>query len=265
MQLGNYTNAKLDENMIRHMVLNSLRSIKQKWSAEYGEIVIACDNGKIWRKKIFPYYKANRKINNDKSDIDWSAIYSCLLLIRNELKEFSPYKIIDVDYAEADDIIGTLVKSFPERKILILSGDKDFIQLHVNPNVKQYDSIRTKWITHDDPANFLKEHIFNGDRGDGVPNILSPDNCFVEGQRQGTMSKKRLDYFKNTDPSEYKTNEARNYDRNKQIIDLDYTPKEIREEILKQYEEQTDRSRKNLLPYFMKHKLKNLIPLIPEF
>ena len=41
MQIGNHTNAKIEENMVRHMVLNSLRSYNQKFGAEYGEIVLS--------------------------------------------------------------------------------------------------------------------------------------------------------------------------------------------------------------------------------
>ena len=44
MQLGNHTNSKLDENMLRHMILNSIRSYKQKFNNEYGEILIAADH-----------------------------------------------------------------------------------------------------------------------------------------------------------------------------------------------------------------------------
>ena len=265
ISLGNYTNAKIEENMIRYMVLNSLRSYKQKFSSEYGEIIIACDNGKIWRKNIFPYYKANRRANQAKSELDWDGIYACLAKIRTELKEYSPYRIIDVEYAEADDVIGTLVKTFSNEKILILSGDKDFIQLHVNPNVKQYDSIRNRWITHDDPQRYLKEHIFKGDAGDGVPNILSPDNCLVVGERQRSMTQKRIDHYLSTDPSEYETTAMRNYDRNRQMIDLEFTPKEIRNEVLKQYNEQTGRDRRKLMQYFMTYRLRNMIPLLSEF
>ena len=172
MQLGNHLNAQVEEGMVRHMVLNAIRSYKQKFSHEYGEMIIACDNTNYWRKQIFPYYKANRKKAIEKSELNWKDIFECMNKIRAELKEFFPYKVIDVESAEADDIIGTLTREFSSElnngvKILILSGDKDFIQLHVYPNVSQYDPVRKKWIKHEDPERFLHEHILKGDAGDG--------------------------------------------------------------------------------------------------
>lgn len=270
MQLGNHTNAQLEENMVRHMILNSLRSYRKKFSDEYGELIIACDNTNYWRKKIFPYYKANRKKNIETSELDWKNIFECMNKIRAELKEYFPYKVIDIESAEADDIIGTLVVEFGSslntgEKILILSGDKDFIQLHTFANVKQYDPTRKKWISHDDPNRFLKEHIMKGDAGDGVPNILSSDNCFVIGERQRPLTAKKIEKYLVMQPNDMETSVARNYFRNAQLIDLSYTPKEIKEKVLNEFNSQTNRDRSKLLNYFIANKLKNLTEYISEF
>lgn len=270
MQLGNHTNAQLEENMVRHMVLNSLRSYRKKFSDEYGELVIACDNSNYWRKQIFPYYKANRKKNIENSELNWKSIFECMNKIRSELKEFFPYRVIEIESAEADDVIGTLVTEFGSslntgEKILILSGDKDFIQLHKFANVKQYDPTRKKWISHDDPSKFLKEHIMKGDAGDGVPNILSSDNCFVVGERQRPLTAKKIEKFMEMDPSKLDTVVARNYFRNAQLIDLSYTPEEIREKVMKEYNSQNNRDRSKLINYFIANKLKNLTEYISEF
>ena len=270
MQIGNHTNAELEENMVRHMVLNSIRSYKVKFGAEYGELVIACDNTNYWRKQKFPYYKANRKKNREKSELDWKGIFECLNKIRAELKEYFPYRVIDVESAEADDIIGTLVKEFGEdmnvgEKLLILSGDKDFIQLHTFANVQQYDPTRKKWINHNDPEQFLKEHIMKGDAGDGVPNILSSDNCFVVGLRQKPLTAKKMDLFMKLDPSQYDSVVAKNFLRNTQLIDLNFTPKEIRVKVMEQYNAQSGRDRSKLMNYFIANRLKNLMDSIGEF
>lgn len=272
MQLGNHANAQLEENMIRHMVLNSLRSYKSKFGPEYGEIVIACDNKNYWRRQLFPYYKANRKKNQDKSELDWKAIFEILAKIREELKEFFGYRVIDVESAEADDIIGTLVKNFGSEipmigeKILILSGDKDFIQLHRYENVEQYDPVRKKKITHDNPELYLKTHIMKGDAGDGVPNILSADNCFVVGDRQKPLTQKKIDHLMGLEVSEYPDQTvARNYSRNQQLIDLDFIPSEIQTKIVEQYHAQGGKDRSKLMDYFIAHKLRNLIQFLPEF
>jgi len=269
MQLGNHTNAHLEENMVRHMILNSLRSYKTKFGDEYGELVIACDNTNYWRKQAFPYYKANRKKNQEASEMDWKSIFECMNKIRSELKEYFPYRVIDVESAEADDIIGTLVNEFGAvvggAPILILSGDKDFIQLHTYSNVSQYDPTRKKWIKHDDPNKFLKEHIMKGDAGDGVPNILSNDNCFVVGDRQKPLTTKKMDHLMVLDVSQYDSVVARNYQRNAQLIDLSFTPKEIRSKVMEQYNAQAGRDRSKLMNYFIANRLKNLMENIAEF
>jgi 5'-3' exonuclease len=270
MQLGNHTNAELEENMVRHMILNSLRSYKVKFGEEYGEMIIACDNTNYWRKQIFPYYKANRKKNIEKSELDWKALFECLNKIRAELKEYFPYRVIDVESAEADDIIATLVAEFSSElntgeKILILSGDKDFIQLHVYPNVSQYDPTRKKWIKHDDPERYLHEHILKGDAGDGVPNVLSPDNVFVVGDRQRPLTAKKMEKIMGTDLEDMDSVTARNYSRNAKLIDLSFTPETIRQKVMEQFNNQNNRDRSKLLNYFIVNKLKNLTEHLSEF
>jgi 5'-3' exonuclease len=190
-QLGNHTNIPIEEGLFRHMVLNSIRSYKQKFSQEYGEIVIACDDKNYWRKQLFPYYKANRKKHRDSSELDWTTIFNCFNKIKQELKDNFPYRVIQVETAEADDIIATLA-GYDQQDTLILSGDKDFIQLH-NDTIKQYDPVKKKFIKHDNPVGYLYEHILKGDAGDGIPNILSDDDVFVvEGKRQNLLHKNVL-------------------------------------------------------------------------
>ena len=265
MQLGNHTNAQIEESMVRHMVLNSLRSYKMKFSDEFGELVIACDNTNYWRKQAFPYYKANRKKNQEKSEMDWKAIFECLNKIRAELKEYFPYRVVDIESAEADDIIATLVKNADaEDKVLILSGDKDFIQLHKYTNVKQYDPVRKKWISHDNPTRYLIEHILKGDSGDGVPNVLSSDNCFVIGERQKPLTaKKILNIIENIDSLEGPL--YRNYQRNKKLIDLTEVPAEIANKVLESYQAQENKGRDKMFNYFIANKLKHLMEHIGEF
>jgi len=267
MQLGNHTNAQLEENMVRHMVLNSLRSYKQKFGSEYGEMIIACDNTNYWRKLIFPYYKANRKKAQEKSELDWKSIFECMNKIRAELKEFFPYRVIDIESAEADDIIATLVEeTYSLEKVLILSGDKDFIQLHIYNDVKQYDPVRKKWIQHDDPARYQLEHILKGDSGDGIPNVLSSDNCFVIGERQKPLTQKKIDALIELGiGGKFDHPLFKNYWRNKALIDLGMVPTQIREKIKESYDVQDKRDRSKLMNYFIVNKLRNLTEHISEF
>jgi hypothetical protein len=275
MQLGNHTNAVVEENMVRHMVLNSIRSYKTKLSAEYGELVIACDNKNYWRRQLFPYYKANRKKSQAASELDWKAIFECLNKIRTELKENFPYRIIDVESAEADDIIGTLCMEFGNesgmnlpsiQKILILSGDKDFQQLQRFSNVHQFDPVRKKKIVCKDPERFLHEHVIRGDTGDGIPNVLSDDNCLVVGKRQSPVTQKKLDALINANiNSKLDHPNYRNYMRNRELIDLTMIPEKIKTQILASYNEQANKKTPPLINYFIANRLRNLTDCIGDF
>lgn len=275
MQLGNHTNAAVEENMVRHMVLNSIRSYKTKFGPEYGELVIACDNKNYWRRQLFPYYKANRKKSQAASELDWKAIFECLNKIRSELKENFPYRIIDVETAEADDIIGTLCQEFGDdsgmnlasrEKILILSGDKDFQQLQRFTNVEQYDPVRKKKIVCKDPDRFLLEHVIKGDAGDGIPNILSEDNCFVVGKRQTPVTQKKLDALASLGlDGKFGHPNFRNYMRNKNLIDLTMIPEKIKLKVLESYDEQANKKTPPLINYFIANRLRNLTESIGDF
>ena len=268
-QIGNHTNTKIEESLVRHMVLNTLRSIKTKFQ-EYGEMVIACDDKHCWRRDAFPYYKANRKKSREQSELDWPMIFDTLNKIKSELKEFFPYRVIQVEGAEADDVIGTLVLMEGKmlsvgKEILIVSGDKDFAQLQRFSNVTQYDPIKKKFVNCANPESFLKEHILKGDRGDGIPNVLSPDSCFVRGDRQKPMTAKKIAQYISMSVLEMDDNTKRNFKRNEQLIDLLNTPEDIRQKILKQYQQQDNKGRDKMFNYFISFKLKNLMEHVGEF
>jgi 5'-3' exonuclease len=270
-QLGNHTNTAIEEDIVRHMVLNTLRSIRRQFK-DYGKIIIACDDKKYWRKQQFPHYKSNRKKVREQSEIDWNQVFNCLNTIKNELKENAPYKVLQVDGAEADDIIATLVIEYgtilaSAEKILILSGDKDFLQLQVYGNVEQYNPIQKKAIKHSNPHKYLREHILKGDRGDGIPNILSPDACFVNGERQKPLTTKRIEYLANIPDltAILPEDQLNNFKRNESLIDLHMIPTEIQQRIMNEYHNETPKSKEQFLEYFKSHNLKSLTNDINEF
>ena len=265
-QLGSRSNNDdISEDLIRHMVLNTIKSFNTRFGEEYGDIVICCDSRHYWRREIFPNYKWGRKQSRSGDTLDWDLIFSIFNKVRDELKENMPWKVMDIYGAEADDIIATLVKHNTSGKVLILSSDKDFIQLQKYDGVKQYAPILKKWVDGVDPLRYIKEHVLKGDRGDGVPNFLSPDDTFVNGIRQKPISKKKLDYWIDSDPkgfcNEY---QYRNFQRNQRLVDFDYIPKEIEESILSEFDSVETAGRHKILNYFVKNKLNDLIGQIQE-
>jgi hypothetical protein len=272
-QIDHSFNTEIEEDLLRHMVLNTIRNNYQKFKSTYGELVIACDDGNYWRKNIFPYYKARRKLDQQASNVNWKQIHESFHKIREELKENFPYKVLHVANAEADDVVSTLCMAYGEvlknenNKLLIISGDKDFIQLQVYGNVQQWDPIRKNWITHPNPSLYLKEHIMRGDTGDGVPNFLSDDDTFiVSNKRQKPLLQKKVDVWVNQPPNMFcDPKQLRNYERNKALIDLSTIPENIKSQVMNQYISQKDKKVPSLMNYFMKHRLKNLMENIGDF
>ena len=269
MHLNVTQRTSVDMGMVRHMILNSLRMYRQSYFREFGELVICYDSKHYWRREYFPEYKASRKKTRESSGHDWDDIFECLNTIKSEIKDNFPYKVLEVYGAEADDIIATLCGEleYDNGKTLILSGDKDFIQLHKFKNVKQYSPITKKFINGEDPKEYLYQHILKGDSSDGVPNVLSPDNTFVDGLRQRPLSKKKISEWAGPLCEQILPNDElkRNYQRNKKLIDLTESPKELFLECLKAYDDAPEGDRSKLLNYFIKNRLNDLMENIGDF
>ena len=255
-----------DENMVRHMILNSIRMYRSQFNKEYGEIVLTYDSKHYWRRDFFPNYKAGRRKGREKDSKDWDLIFGVLNKIKAEFKDNLPYKYLEVYGAEADDIIATLCKNFcNDDKIMIVSGDKDFIQLQKYSNVTQYSPILKKYVNGHDPVTYIKEHILKGDTSDGVPNVLSPDNTFVDGMRQRPLGKKKIENWLDIDIDDLQDEVKRNYQRNDKLINLDKIPEELEKEIMVDFCEAPCGDRSKLLNYFIQSRLKNLTETIGEF
>ena len=252
---------EINENMLRHMILNSLRNYQKRYQDEYGEIVLCTDAGNPWRRDFFPLYKANRKKSREQSDMDWKMIFDTLQIVKDEIRDNFPYRYMYVERCEADDIIAVLVKHATE-PVLIVSGDKDFQQLH-SESVTQWSPNLNRMVHCEDPQTFLKEHILKGDKSDGIPNILSNDDCLDQGIRQTPLRKNVLEkYLRITIESDDKY--YRNYLRNQTLIDLSFIPDDVEQQILDEYK-QTAPVLGNVLPYLQKHRLNQLIDHAGDF
>ena len=256
---------EVDESMVRHMILNSIRMYRTQFTKDYGEVVLTYDSKHYWRREYFPNYKAMRKRGREKDNKDWDAIFGVLNKIKAEFKDNLPYKYLEVYGAEADDIIATLCKSNQDEKIMIISGDKDFIQLHKYPKVKQYSPILKKYVNDHNPTTYIKEHILKGDTSDGVPNVLSPDNTFVDSIRQRPLGRKKIETWLDIHIDDLPEEVKRNYQRNDKLINLDNIPDQLGKEIMFEFKEAPCGDRSKLLNYFIQSRLKNLTNEIGEF
>ena len=257
---------KPNKDMIRHMVLNSLRGFNVKFKDEYGTMVLCSDAGDPWRRDFFPNYKYSRKQARLDGPFDWDNIFNIITEIKNEVRDNFPYVVMYVENSEADDIIATLVKQQTESKYLIVSGDKDFVQLQHYGNVYQWSPLLKGYIgENEDPVKFLREQIIKGDRSDGVPNIMSADDVFVKGERQKPVTKKQLEEWIDIENIPLGSETRKYYERNKTLIDLSQIPEHIEKNIINSFNNYKVKNRSLLLNYFIENKLKSLIENINDF
>lgn len=267
----------IEENMIRHFILNTLRMYNKKFRSQYGDMVIACDSS-TWRRDYFPQYKHKRREARDKDEVErenWAETFRVINMVREELEQHSPFHVVKVDGAEADDIIGTLALETQEfgkhDDVMIVSADKDFVQLQKYNNIRQYSPLLKKFVTEQNPHTHLLEHVFKGDASDGVPNILSGDNTFVEGIRQSPVTRKKMDYWiEHLDNLEsvMETETYRNYIRNRNLIDLEQIPSDLKADIINTFESVSAQEKPKqyaFMKYLMSKRCKNLITDIEDF
>lgn len=260
----------VSEGLVRHCILNSLRLYNAKYRREYGQMVLACDGGGTWRREMFPQYKASRKAARESVDIDWKEFFRILGNVRDEIRENLPFKVVHLQGVEADDIIATLTDSTQEfgkhEPVMIISSDKDFVQLHRYKNVRQYSPMAKEFVKEKDPVRYLQEHVLRGDTGDGVPNVLSPDDVFVSGGRQTPLRAKVIDeWISNWDSLQSKmtTEQYRNFQRNQALIDLTKIPSTKKSEIINTFESVKPAS--NTLNYLVEKRCSQLIECAEEF
>jgi hypothetical protein len=258
----------MSEDLIRHMCINTIRSNVRQFKSKYPNVILCCDSKHYWRRDVFPFYKSQRKHDREASGLDWGMIFDVLNRIRDELRDNFPYKTLNVEGAEADDIIAVLTARLSAHgNVLILSSDKDFGQLQKYPNVTQYSPILKRFIKIDNPTQFIREHVLKGDRGDGIPNFISADNTFAAGERQKPISSKKLQVWVTQSISEICTNDEmlRGYNRNQMLVDFDYIPNDIQSKITTAFDESKPATKEKMLNYFIDKGLKVMIESVTDF
>jgi len=256
----------LTKDLCRHLILNSIRQITHKFKRDYGQVVICCDSKNYWRKNYFPFYKITRKKKREKSDLDWPMIFETMTELKEMFKTQSSYKVVEIDGTEADDIIGLLsARLAAHEKVLIVSSDGDYKQNHKYSNIKQYTPQLEVFVTCEDPILWLKEKIITGDPKDSIPSCISNDNVFAEGIRQKPVTKKIKEYYLSADFNDSTINNYRNIIRNRTLLDFEYIPSELKEQIVQEYEKEQSGSKSDMMKYMIKHNLKLLLECLDEF
>ncbi|MBC8421781.1 MAG: hypothetical protein H8E03_00015 [Pelagibacteraceae bacterium] len=149
-------------------------------------IVFDGKGGSVRRRKLFPEYKAGRKIKKRLvRSYDFNSPEEERQNMLTQLKrvveylELLPVSILSIDNIEADDTIGYLSNQvFDESDIVISSTDKDFLQL-INHRIKVYSPTKKK--IYDEVSileeygvpskNFLTYRCLEGDKSDNIPGI----------------------------------------------------------------------------------------------
>lgn len=255
-----------EERLLRHLILNNIRSYNKKYRDKYGEMILCMDH-KSWRKDAFPHYKANRDTQRKESAIDWDDVWPRLNNIAEEVKSFLPYKVLHVPGAEGDDCIATMVKRTQqfgfEEPVMIIAADKDYIQLQKYPNVKQWSTV-TKKMVKGDPEEWLWENVLKGQVKDGIPNIRMPADHLVNGtgkQKPITANFK----LQAAELSGLTTLEVDRLRENYTLMDFDQIPTEISDAIISDCENYDTPHVKGMMNYLIKKRCANLLDSINDF
>lgn len=263
--------------MVRHTILSSILMHKRNYTKEYGETIIACDGPTYWRKRFFPYYKANRKKAREASDLDWTLIFKAMNAVRDELKLYFPYRHIYLELTEADDVIACLTKYFRTefgsmQKVMIISSDNDMAQLQKYDGVSQFSPITKKSIklSKTQVKEYVNMSTVKGQVKDGIPSIKQSDDELTKEDRKRapTISQKLLNEFMEKGIDACKDEfERKNYIRNQNLFNFDFIPEEIYDNVIAEYEKPKTKKfdRMELMNYLIKNKCRQLLTSLEDF
>lgn len=244
LDYNNKTGEEITMSLLRHLIINKLIAERKRLKDYDDEVVLCFDSRHYWRKDVFPYYKASRRDDRESSKFDWDTFFKHYDQLKQELREYFPVKCVEVHGAEADDIMAILAARFGnDTNVVIVSADNDLVQIQetICPKVKQWSPYTRKWLKPGKNYS-LFEHVLRGDRGDGIPNILSDDDCIVKGVRQKAMKTKDLESWRKyglMEPENFCKDAAMldRFVRNRTLIDLRKIPTQLATDIVKAYEE----------------------------
>lgn len=126
-------------------------------------IIIACDGRRVWRKDVYKEYKANR----DHADIYYEETIEAANLLKRFFEECTNAAVIEVERCEADDVIAVFVQESQDVENIIMSSDKDFVQL-LDANTFLYSPAQGKWRESEDVEYDLFVKCIRGDSNDNI-------------------------------------------------------------------------------------------------
>lgn len=276
VELARNPGAKCDIKFLRHCLLNQLRSYSKKFKEDYGEMVICLEGGSCWRKEIFPNYKAGRQQSRIDSGIDWNAVFKDMNQITEELAEATPWRFMRVRGLEADDVIAILARSMETigrttllgdvEPTMIVSNDKDYAQLQKLPWVSQYLPRKGTTTREADPDHALIDLIVHGDKADGIPNINSEINSFVDGARQKPVSRSLMGEIFASGTSFLTESQKKRYKENETLISFDCIPDEYVQKVLEAWQDSKPKGGgMKLFTYLARNGLKEQLSRIDDF
>lgn len=268
------TQDQINHDIVRHIVLDTIRYNVMKFKAEYPDIVLAFDDNKYWRSGVAPYYKKRRAADKDKSDWDWTRLSGFLNPTYDEVRLNLPYHGIRVDFAEADDVIAVVTEYAVSKgkRVMVVSADSDFPVLQRLAGVRQWSPTQKKFITpkYGSPRNDLRMKIIKGDKKDSIACIKMRSDYIVskvEGERAPQIRAAELEaWLEAEDPTVGMPEEwAERYRENEKLRDFKFIPKDIANNILEAYNSPKIGNKSKMQKYFTEHKLMRMFEKISDF
>lgn len=194
-----------------------------------------CPQSTIWRKELYPEYKGNRP-NYNESDNKPGEFFKLAYNEPHQLFKtgLPDAKIIYHDQLEADDCIALYMKEIietcPYDEIIIITSDMDYLQL-AQQRVQIIDlkgkSLVQK-MNFDCSKKELLYKIILGDKSDNIPSVFP--KC---GKITAKKFCENIELFQSklAEKNQY----AENYKFNKQLIDFNEIPFELKSSFIQIY------------------------------
>ena len=178
-----------------------------------------------FRKKLFPEYKATRRLKKKSYDTYKVQRYIVEVLFKDlKIEEKYSYHLIKVSNAEGDDVIATIFREFGKEYMLnvLFASDRDFVQLD---NVVQLTmqgklvecKLADEEVSHKD---YLLGKIILGDGSDNIAKVFPK----VGEKRALALLHDKAALRKRLKESQSATDQ---YELNKKLISFDEIPNDL--------------------------------------